>query len=256
MRKLNNNMPKYTFKSQFATNFEYIAPKNNRPTVLYLHGFCSDAWGRKPETVREVCLQSGAGFVRFDFAGHGSSFADFEKADFDVWKNQVFEAVETIVSGDCIVVGSSMGGWLAMCAAMRYPEKVKGMIGLAAAPNFVRRFEAQVTPEQRKELEVNGKFVIVNNDFAYTITSRFVETAMASCFPEDGTKWDIRCPVYLIQGMKDASVPWREVLEYASRIASENVVVKLLKNSNHRLNDDAAIAELGSTLANIVNIWQ
>nr|QIM10623.1 alpha/beta hydrolase [uncultured Alphaproteobacteria bacterium] len=247
-------MPKYTFKSQFATDFEYIAPKNNKPTVLYLHGFCSNAWGRKPETVKEFCLQSGFGFVRFDFAGHGSSFADFEKTDFEVWKSQVFEAVDTIVDGDCIVVGSSMGGWLAMYAAMRYPEKVKGMIGLAAAPNFVRRFEKQVTPEQRHELETTGKFVISNNDFAYTITSRFVETAMASCFPEDGTSWDIRCPVHLIQGMKDASVPWHEVLKYAERIVSDKVEVKLLKDSNHRLNDDAAISELRCSLANIVNI--
>lgn len=249
-------MSKYTFKSQFATDFEYIAPKNNKPTVLYLHGFCSDAWGRKPEVVKEECLRLGLGFVRFDFAGHGSGRADFDKTDFDIWKNQVFEAVETIVSGDCIVVGSSMGGWLAMCAAMRYPEKIKGMIGLAAAPNFVRRFERLVTEEQRQELETKGKFVISNNDFVYTITARFVETAMTSCFPEDGTVWDIRCPVHLIQGMKDASVPWREVLKYAEQIVAENVTVKLLKNSNHRLNDDEAVAELRSSLANIVNIWQ
>lgn len=249
-------MPKYTFNSHFATDFEYIAPKNNKPTVLYLHGFCSDAWGRKPETVREVCLQSGAGFLRFDFAGHGSGIADFKKTDFEVWKNQVFEAVETIVSGDCIAVGSSMGGWLALLAAIRYPERIKGLIGLAAAPNFVRRFAALVTPEQKRELETKGSFVIVNNDFAYTITSRFVETAEASCLPEDGTPWNIRCPVHLIQGMKDASVPWREVLDYAERISSEKVTVKLLKNSNHRLNDDEALAELRGSVANIVNIWQ
>lgn len=249
-------MPKYTFNSHFATDFEYVAPKNDKPTVLYLHGFCSNAWGRKPETVKEVCLQTGAGFLRFDFAGHGSSAADFDKADFDVWKNQVFEAVETIVPGDCVAVGSSMGGWVAMIAAVKYPERVKGLIGLAAAPNFVRRFAALITPEQKRELETRGRFVIVNNDFSYTITSRFVETALASCLPEDGTPWDIRCPVHLIQGMKDASVPWREVLVYAERMVSEKTEVKLLKNSNHRLNDDEALAELRNSVANIVNIWQ
>lgn len=249
-------MQKYTFNSHFATDFEHIAPKNNRPTVLYLHGFCSDAWGRKPEAVKSVCLESGLGFMRFDFAGHGSNASEFENADFEIWKNQVFEAVEKLISGDVVLVGSSMGGWLALLAAVKYPERVKGLVGLAAAPNFVRRFAALITPEQKRELERHGRFVIVNNDFSYTITSRFVETAMASCLPEDGSPWNVFCPVHLIQGMNDASVPWREVLVYAERIVSERTEIKLLKNSDHRLNDDAAIAELRNSVANIVNIWQ
>ena len=247
-------MQKYTLNSQFAIDFEYIAPKNNELTVLYLHGFCSDAWGRKPDTVKKVCNELGMGFLRFDYAGHGSDSANFEKADFDIWRNQIREMVETFIAGDFIVIGASMGGWLALDTAMAFPERVKGVIGLAAAPNFVKRFASDIGDKENHELEKYGKFKIINNDFEYTITARFVQTAMAACLPENGEKWPVHCPVCLIQGMKDASVPWRLVLEYADCIASEKVVVKLLKNANHRLNDDEALAELRSSVANIVNI--
>ena len=235
-------MQKYTFNSHFATDFEHILAKKHLPTVLYLHGFCSNAWGYKPENVKKICIEQNIGFVRFDFAGHGSDINNFEKSDFSVWKNQVFEIIEKVIAGDIIMVGSSMGGWLSMLAAIKYPQRIKGLIGLAAAPNFVKYFADRVSDEQKHDLERFGKFKIVNNDFEYTITARFIETAMASLLPDDSA-WTINCPVHLLQGMKDASVPWRSVLDYASRITSANVVIKLLKDSNHRLNDEFAIKE-------------
>ncbi len=109
-------MSKYTFKSSFATEFEYIPPKNNRPTVLYLHGFCSDCWGKKPETVKAFCLERGWGLFRFDYAGHGSDRENFEKADFEIWKNQILEVIDQTIEGDIVCVGSSMGGWLSLLA--------------------------------------------------------------------------------------------------------------------------------------------
>ena len=248
-----NNMQKYTFNSHFATNFEYITPKNKNLTVLYLHGFCSNAWGQKPETVKSECLKLGLGFVRFDFAGHGEDSDNFIKTDFNIWKEQVFEIIEKVITGDFIVIGSSMGGWLAMLAAIKYPKRAKGLIGLAAAPNFVKFFSSQITQKQKKELKEKGFFKIVNNDFCYTITEKFVETALASCLPED-KKWPILCPVHLIQGMKDASLPWKLVLNFAEQITSDQLKIKLLKSSNHRLNDTDALEELKSSIANIVNI--
>ena len=213
-------MPKYTFKSAFATDFEHIPPKNGRPTVLYLHGFCSDCWGRKPETVKAFCLAHGVGLFRFDYAG----------------------------------VGSSMGGWLSLLAAIERPERVRGVIGLAAAPNFVRRFAKLVTPEQEAELREKGRFTFGTDDFTYTITGRFIDTATAECLPEGEKTWPVGCPVHLIQGMKDACLPWHFALDFAAALASENVEVKLLKSSDHRLNDDDAVAELKNSLAKFVNI--
>lgn len=246
-------MQKYTFKSHFATDFEYIEPKNNLPTVLYLHGFCSNAWGQKPETVKQECIKIGLGFVRFDFAGHGSDSDNFANVDFDIWTNQASEVIEKVIKGNVIMIGSSMGGWISLLMAIKYPDRVSGLIGLAAAPNFVKYFGKNISDQQKQDLLTKGYFNIVNNDFSYTITKRFVETALASCLPEKES-WPIYCPVCLIQGMKDASLKWQLVLQYAEQIVSEKVEVKILKNSNHRLNDETALQELRQSIANIVNI--
>ncbi len=247
-------MPKYTFKSGFATDFEYIPPKNGRPTVLYLHGFCSDCWGKKPETVKGFCLGLGVGLFRFDYAGHGSDRDNFEKADFKIWKGQVLEVIDEAITGDIVCVGSSMGGWLSLLAAIERPERVKGVIGLAAAPNFVSRFSGLITAAQREELAQKGKFPFDTGDFAYTITKRFIDTAMAECLPEEENGWPIACPVHFIQGMKDKSLPWRCALDFVRAAASPMVELKLLKSSDHRLNDEDAQEELKNSLAKIVNI--
>jgi len=247
-------MPKYTFKSAFATDFEHILPKNGQPTVLYLHGFCSDCWGKKPETVKAFCLAHGVGLFRFDYAGHGSDRDNLENADFKIWKEQMLEAIDEAITGDIVCVGSSMGGWLSLLAAIERPERIKGVIGMAAAPNFVKYFAKLVTPEQEADLREKGKFIFGNKDFAYTITQRFIDTAMAECLPEGKNSWPIRCPVHLIQGMEDASLPWQFVPDFAAAIASDQVEIKLLKTSNHRLNDEDAAEELENSLAKIVNI--
>lgn len=247
-------MTKYTFKTQFATEFEHIPAKINCPTILYLHGFCSDPWGKKPETVKSFCLQSGVGLFRFEYAGHGSDLDNFEKADFEIWRQQVFEIIEDVIKGDIYLVGSSMGGWLSLLAAIKYPTRVKGLIGLAAAPNFVKKFADKMGEEQKELFAQKGKIEIPTKDFNYTITKRFVDTALQNCLPEDGSFWKINCPVHLIQGMKDDSLLWSRSLEFAELIESDFVEIKLLKSSDHRLNDDVAIAELYNSLVNIVNI--
>ena len=247
-------MSKYTFKSSFATDFEYIAPKNNAPTILYLHGFCSDCWGKKPETVKRFCLEHGVGLFRFDYAGHGSDKENLEKADFEIWKGQVLEIIDDVLKGDIVCVGSSMGGWLSLIAAIERPKCVKGVVGLAAAPNFVRRFADLITDEQKKELEETGKFSYGNKDFAYTITQKFIDTAFRNCLPEEENAWPIDCPVHFIQGMQDASLPWQCALTFAQAVRSENVEIKLLKSANHRLNDEESQNELVNSLLKVVNI--
>ena len=140
-----------------------------------------------------------------------------------------------------------------MLIAIKYPDRVKGLIGLAAAPNFIKSFEQVISEQQKNDLLTKGYFNFINNDFSYTITEKFIETALKSCLPE-GENWPIFCPVHLIQGMKDASLSWRKSLQFAEQIASNKVEIKILKDSNHRLNDNLALNELRLSIANIVNI--
>ena len=101
-------MPVHTFKSRFTTNFEYIkanSAKTNNFTVLYLHGLCSNPWGRKPESIKSYCLENGLGFARFELAGHGSDIENYAKSDINVWKSQMLEMIDDIISEPVLLVG-------------------------------------------------------------------------------------------------------------------------------------------------------
>lgn len=122
-------MPAHTFCSEFTTNFEYIkpnSPKTHSFTVVYLHGLCSDPWGRKPESIKAFCAGHGLGFMRFELAGHGSDSANYEKADLNVWKSQLLEVIDNMVAEPVLLIGMSVGGWLALLGGIERPEKVRG----------------------------------------------------------------------------------------------------------------------------------
>jgi len=153
-------MPSRTYDTQFTTNFEYIN-KELKPkqkfTILYTHGFCSDPWGRKPEEIKKWCLKNDIPMYRYELAGHGSDNARFEEADINTWKAQILEIIDKYITGDIVVVGSSLGGWLSLLAAINRPERIKGVLGLAAAPDFTIDHMKYVTAAQRAEMEKYGK---------------------------------------------------------------------------------------------------
>ena len=167
-------MTDYTFKSNFTTKIDFRqakTPKTNSLTVVYIHGLYSDCWGRKPENVMEWCAANGVNFFRFELAGHGSDSARYEETDVNIWKAQLLEVIDDIVKTDVILAGSSLGGWLSLLAALERPEKVKGVLGLAAAPEFTADLETYIfTPEQKEKLYGEGRLEFVNADFTYVFS--------------------------------------------------------------------------------------
>lgn len=247
---------KHTFKSNFTTKIEISkakSSKTNKLTVIYVHGLYSDPWGRKPEAVKSFAEENGLDFVRFELIGHGSDIENYEQADLDIWKAQVLEVIDDLVTGNVLMTGSSLGGWLSLLAAVERPERVKGIIGLAAAPDFTIDLEKYVfTAAQKAEMREKGKILFVNNDFTYVFTKKMFESGMRNSLL--GKEIPITCPVHLIQGQKDASIDPNKAVNIAKCLKSENVVVKLLKNSNHRLGTDEDLAEIGASLKSILRL--
>ena len=244
-------MQKYTFKNGHTTFIEYIKPDMNKTqkfTIVYAHGFCSDPFGKKPEVVKEWCVKHGIGFFRFEIAGHGSDIARFEETTINTYKEQMFEIIEDIVEGDVVVAGASLGGWLSLLSAIKFYDRVKGMIGFAAAPDFLKFFiDKCFTDEHKKELEKNGKIVFPTNDFSYTITKEMIESAYPNLLLDKETiPFDGK--VRLIQGMKDAALDWRTATLISNKISSTDVKVVLLKESNHRLSSDSDAVEIRKVL--------
>jgi len=246
-------MLQHQFLRQFTTNFEYIKAKSkeiNSFTVLYTHGLYSDPWGRKPEAVRDWCLNNGVGFFRYELIGHGSDVENYENADVNLWKTQILEIIDTMIEGDIVVVGSSLGGWLSLIAAESRPNRIKAVLGLAAAPDFTVDLEEKYLPKEQLEIvRTKGRLEFVNDDFKYVFTKRLFDSGRENRMLNRSI--NIECPVQLIQGQKDASLDWRKVLQISQAISGNNVMVKLLKYSNHRLGEDSDLAIVKASLDSI-----
>ena len=234
-------MHKYKFKNGHTTLLEHIKPDTNkrqRFTIVYAHGFCSDPWGRKPEMVKKWCVEHGCGFVRFEIAGHGSDVDRFLETTIDTYKEQMFEIISDIVEGDVVVMGASLGGWLSLLSAVKFPNRVIGMIGMAAAPDFLKLFfEAYFNETHKENLEKYGKIVFPTNDFSYTITKEMIESAHPNLLLDKETI-PYRGKGRLLQGMNDAALYWEMAPQIAKKIESDDVRVVLMKSSNHRLSSD------------------
>jgi len=248
-------MQSCTYDTLFTTNFEHVTPVSNNTqkfTILYTHGFCSDPWGRKPEEVKTWCLKNNVPFYRYELAGHGSDRLRFEETDINIYKAQILEIIDKYIQGDIVVVGSSLGGWLSLLAAIHRKNRIKGVIGLAAAPDFTVEYIQYATPSQIEEMKNFGKITYSGQNITYTITKCFIDSGNENLVLNKD-EIDISCPVVLIQGMKDTSVDWHMALKIAQRVKTQNVVVKLLKNANHRLNEDSDIREILSGLDLFLN---
>lgn len=243
-------MQKHTYHTGFTTNFEYIKaqiPHTQNFSILYTHGFCSDPWGRKPEEVKKWCAKNNVSFFRYELAGHGSDVARFEETDINIYRAQILEIIDECLEGNIVVVGSSLGGWLSLLAAISRPNRIKGVVGLAAAPDFTAEQIKYATPAQIEQMEKFGKITYAGQGIEFVVTKRLLESGQDNLILNKSII-PIKCPVVLVQGMKDTSVDWKKALKIAELLETQDVMVKLLKNANHRLNEDDDIREILSAL--------
>ncbi|MCW8951692.1 MAG: alpha/beta hydrolase, partial [Rhodospirillales bacterium] len=145
--------PRILARSDGAT-IAYHSTKGKSPGVVFLPGFMSDMTGSKALMLEAHCRARGQAFLRFDYTGHGESSGRFEDGTIGSWADDAIHAIETLTEGSQVLVGSSMGGWIMLLAALALPERIAGMVGIAAAPDFTEDpFESELTAEQRTVLE-------------------------------------------------------------------------------------------------------
>jgi pimeloyl-ACP methyl ester carboxylesterase len=205
------------------------------PAVMFLGGYASDMTGTKAAYLEEQCRARGQAFVRFDYSGHGASEGRFEDGTIGLWKDDARAVLEALIEGPVILAGSSMGGWIALLLARELPQRVAGMTGMAAAPDFTRDITKALTPAQRRELEEKGWFALPNRygNEPYRITKVLLEDGEKHCLLDHEN--DIAAPVRLVHGMKDEDVPWQTAFRIKNAIPEGDVTVLLAENGNHRL---------------------
>jgi len=218
------------------------------PGVVFLGGFHSDMTGTKAEFLAGWCAERGRAFLRFDYSGHGVSGGEFEDGTISRWTADAEAALISLTSGPQVLVGSSMGGWIALLLALRHPERVAALIGIAAAPDFTEELMwAQMPAEVRAAIERDGLWRRPSHYGApYPITRALIEDGRRQLLL--GAAIDLRFPVRLLQGQADLDVPWQHALRLAERLVSADVQVTLVKGGDHRLSSPSDLALLGRTL--------
>jgi pimeloyl-ACP methyl ester carboxylesterase len=221
------------------------------PGVLFCGGYTSDMTGTKALALEAFCREQGRAFVRFDYSGHGASSGDFADCTIGGWTDDALAIIDRVTEGPLLVVGSSMGGWIMLLAALARPERVAGLVGIAAAPDFTEDLLlARATAEQRRAVAEQGYWMQTSAyGPPYPVTRRFIEEArkhlvLRGLIP-------ITCPVHLLHGQRDPDVPWSTALRLADRLQAEEVTVELIKAGDHRLSSARDIARLKAAIQQI-----
>lgn len=228
-------------------------PESPRPTVVFLHGLLSDMEGGKANHLAAQAESEGFGFLRFDMFGHGKSSGAFTEGCIGRWRDDALAAIDALTEGPLVLVGSSMGGWVGLLAAVARPERVGAFVGIAPAPDFTTAMEAALTDAQRAALARDEIVQIADTEEpcgTYPVSRILLEDGRANLLLQAPIRFS--GPVRILQGQRDASVDWRTALGIAERLESADTQITLIKDGDHRLSRPADLALLSHTVAALV----
>lgn len=224
--------------------------EQNLPGLVWLGGYRSDMTGSKAVALCDHAGRQGRAMLRFDYSGHGASGGDFRDGTISRWLEESLAAFDAFTHGPQILIGSSMGGWIALRMVQELRERgegdrVAGLLLIAPAPDFtLELMEPELTEAQRAALERDGYY---EEPTPYGPDPNVFTRALF----EDGRKnrvldglIETGAPVHIVQGMADPDVPWRHALRLMEHLPSDNVTLTLIKDGDHRLSRDEDIARI------------
>lgn len=215
------------------------------PTLVFLPGYMSDMNGGKATALYGWAQEQGRDCLLLDYSGCGRSEGDFANGTLSRWREEVVALVETQIDGEVVLLGSSMGGWLMLLVALELRDRLAGMVGIAAAPDFT---DWGYSAAQKEHLAA-GQTVFEANPYGPEPTPTY-----ASFFTDGqgqrllGTRIAIEAPVRLLHGQRDTDVPWETSQRLAAALRSENVQVTYVKDGDHRLSRQQDIGLLLRTV--------
>jgi len=251
-----NDLPHETLALPDGTRIAYrrLAARAGeaRPGIVFLSGFASDMTGTKGTALAAWANARGQALLRFDYSGHGQSSGAFRDGTIGRWTADALAAIDGLTAGPQILVGSSMGGWIMLLAALARPDRIAGLVGIAAAPDFTEDLMwAAMPPETRARLLAEG---VIRQPSQYQETPLEISRALI----EDGRRHlvlraplDIRCPVRLFHGMADPDVPWQTSVRLAERLTVDDATITLIKDGDHRLCREQDLARLFAAVEEI-----
>lgn len=237
-----------------GSRLAYTHLPGREPGILFCSGFNSNMQGTKALALQQWASDEGRQFTRFDYFGHGQSSGRVEHGCIGRWRDDTVAVLEQVTSGKQLIVGSSMGGWLMLLVALARPERVCGLLGLAAAPDFTERLRARLSAAQQAQLAAQGYTDLPNcydDGEPYRIGQLLLEDGARQCLL--ATDIPLTLPVRLIQGQQDEDVPWQLALELAEKLRSTDVEVQLIKTGDHRLSEPQDLQRMFVAAGQLLN---
>lgn len=232
----------------------YHMTRGSGPCIVFLGGLKSDMQGTKAVHLEDWAKGRGQAFLRFDYSGHGESGGTFEEGCIGDWAEDALAAVTVLTEGPLVVVGSSMGGWQALLLARAIPERIAGMVTIAAAPDFTEDgYWASFTDAQKQELETVGH-VELPSDYMepYIISKRMIDDGRTRLVLRQPLP--LPFPVRCLQGTDDTAVSTETALRLLEHAECNDMRLTLVKGADHRFSDDACLALIEAAVADILNL--
>jgi pimeloyl-ACP methyl ester carboxylesterase len=219
------------------------------PTLVFFPGYASDMEGTKALALDTFAAQRGLSMLRFDYSGTGSSGGRFDDGTLALWLEESLAAVDRLTGGPLILAGSSMGGWIAMHVALLRRQRVRALVGIAAAPDFT---DWGFTPEQKAELQARGRIEEPNpyGPEPQLFTLGFWDSGQLLRLLDSEIAID--CPVRLLHGEQDEEVPLDVAFRTMHALRSADVQLNVIKGGGHRLSAPHEIAAILRTVEALV----
>lgn len=232
----------------------YDKSEGQGPTIVFLSGLKSDKEGTKAVHLEAWAQARGQAFLRFDYSGHGESSGSFTEGCIGDWQEDTVAAVEALARGPLIVVGSSMGGWQALLLARAMPERIAGMVTIAAAPDFTEDgYWASFTEAQKQALEQVGH-VELPSDYMepYVITKRMIEDGRQQLVLR--SQLELPFPVRFLQGTADTAVSTETAVRLLEHASGPDMRLILVKDADHRFSDGPCLGLIEDAVCDVMGV--
>ncbi len=221
----------------------YHALPGKSPVVVFCTGFRSDMTGTKAVALAQSCAAAGRSYLRFDYFGHGQSSGDFVEGTIGTWAADALTVIDELTAGPLVLVGSSMGGWIALLAALARPDRIKGLVLIAPAPDFTQGFWSRLNATAQEHLRRAGRVDIPSEYGDPTpITLKLIDEGRNHLLLHQPIPF--KGPVRILQGLQDPDVPWNHAVKVMEQLQGADVRLTLFKTGDHRLSKPAEIAAL------------